>query len=293
MKAIKRILIVLVSAVGIFSSSSAYALGETGAQFLKIGVGARACAVGEAYTALSDDATAIYWNPAGLAQLSAGAVTAMQNFWLMDMSYQYAAVAVPVHYGGFGLAVAYSSSGEIPKFEDFQQVGDYSAYDAAGTIAYATRIGRCLSSGVGLKLVQQKIEEESATGFAVDVGLLCSCPTIKGISMGLVAQNLGPAIKFIDEPDPLPWNVKFGVGYSTGPLTLACDVMKPRDDDMRVGAGGEFVIKSVLALRGGYNSANTYTAGAGLAWRRISAGYTFVPYEDIDDSHRISLTVEF
>jgi hypothetical protein len=268
-----------------------FALGETGAQFLKIGVGTRACAMGEAYTALSSDATGIYWNPAGLARVASTEITAMHNSWLMDMGYQYAAVAAPTGFGGLGVAVAYSSSGDIPKIEDFQHLGEYSAYDASGTLGVGMRWGRAVSYGLGLKLIHQKIEEETATGFAVDLGLIAKMPSHHRITVGFVIQNLGPEIQFINESDPLPMNVKVGAGYVRGPVTFATDVVKPRDDDVRVGVGGELVLKGVLALRGGYNSANTYTAGVGLMWRSISVGYAFVPYEAIDDSHRIAATL--
>ena len=101
-------------------TTKVFGVGEAGAQFLKIGVGARACAMGEAFVAVADDPTAIYWNPAGLRQLSKIEILGMQSFWLMDMGYQYlaAVIPLPLGFGTLGAAAAYSSSGTIPKFED-------------------------------------------------------------------------------------------------------------------------------------------------------------------------------
>lgn len=270
-----------------------YATGESGVQFLKIGVGAKACAMGEAFVGLADDPSAIYWNPAGLAQMSSFELMGMQNFWLLDMSYQYFAVVLPSHYGSFGAAITYSSSGEIPKYEDFKYMGEYTAYDAAGTFAYANNLGKGISLGLGVKFIQQKIEEEKANGFGVDIGLIYELGFIGGTNIGFAVQNLGPGIKFIEEKGPLPLNVKGGIAYKIGSLTLASDLNKPKDNDFRVNLGGEFLIKDVLAMRAGYNSANTYSVGVGLIWRSISIEYAYVPYEDIDDSHQISAGIKF
>ena len=292
MRILLKIYIIIFMIVLCFSEKI-YAVGETGAQFLKIGVGAKACAMGEAFAGLADDPSAIYWNPSGLTQINTIEILGMQNFWLVDMSYQYFAIAFPTHYGSFGASFAYSSSGDIPKYENFQQVGEYTAYDAAGTIAYSNKIANKISYGLGLKYIQQKIEEEDATGFAVDFGLLYKLGFIKGMSLGVVIQNLGPGIKFIEQEDPLPLNIKCGIGYQIGFLTLVSDINKPIDNDIRYNFGGEFLIKNILALRGGYNTANSYSIGFGVKVQIVSVNYSYVPFEEIDDSHRISIRIKF
>ena len=292
MRILLKIYIIIFMIVLCFSEKI-YAVGETGAQFLKIGVGAKACAMGEAFAGLADDPSAIYWNPAGLTQINSVEILGMQNFWLLDMSYQYFAFALPTHYGNFGVAVAYSSSGKIPKYENFQQIGDYKAYDASGTIAYANKLSKRFSFGIGTKIIQQKIEEEDAKGFAVDFGLLYELKFIKGMNIGLAVQNLGPGIKFIEKEDPLPLNIKGGISYNIDSMTLTGDFNKPKDNDLRFNIGGEFLIKNILALRAGYNSANSYTAGVGFTWSKLSVDYAYVPYEDIEDTHRISVRVKF
>jgi hypothetical protein len=312
----------------------AFAIGECGAQFLNMGVGARACGMGEAFTSIADDATAIYWNPAGLGKLEHIEVLAMQNFWLLDMSYQYAALAVPTRVGAFGLAGAYSSSGTIPKYENFLKTGEYAAYDAVATIAYGLDILRSgggssgaesrmfqspgmigrpsdewelrpsgepassgssgssvyLGLGLGGKFIKQKIENEDAMGFAGDAGLLCRLGLF---SIGLAVQNIGTGVKFIDQADPLPMNIKAGMAARFGPVLLAVDVYKPRDNGYRVNVGAEGVILNVLALRAGYCTANSFTAGGGVTWKTVSVDYAFVPYKVIDATHRISVGVRF
>ncbi|MCX6844501.1 MAG: PorV/PorQ family protein [candidate division WOR-3 bacterium] len=269
--------------------NSAFAVGETGAQFLKMGVGARACAMGEAFAAVADDASAIYWNPAGLRKLERTEVLGMQNFWLLDMSYQYVAAVVPSRLGTFGVAAAYSSSGKIPRYEGFRKVGEYSAYDAAGTIGYANHVAR-LNYGASLKLIQQAIDTVSATGFAADLGLLYD---LGMLSAGVAVQNIGPSIKFIEKADPLPLNVKAGLAAKVGPVVLVVDANKARDNGFRLNVGAEGVVLGLLALRAGYNTANSFTAGGGVTWKMVSVDYAFVPYKEIDATHRISARVRF
>ena len=292
MRILLKIFIIIIM-IGLYFPDDIYAVGETGAQFLKIGVGAKSCAMGEAFAGLADDPSAIYWNPAGLTQMNSIEILGMQNFWLLDMSYQYFAFVLPSRYGSFGTAFSYSSSGDIPKYENFQKIGEYTAYDASITIAYSNKIANTISFGLGLKYIQQKIEEEDATGFAVDFGLLHELEFIKGMKLGFSIQNLGPGIKFIEQEDPLPLNIKGGIGYQIGSLTLASDINIPRDNDIRYNFGGEFLIKNALALRAGYNTANSYSAGFGLKVRIVSVDYSYVPYEEIDDTHRISVRVKF
>lgn len=275
--------------ITIFLSAHVYGAGETGAQFLKIGVGARACALSESFAGVADDPSAIYWNPAGITQLSRIELLGMHNFWLLDMSYQYLAVVVPTRLGSFGAALAYSSSGNIPKYENFQKLGEYTAYDVAGTIAYAKKLG-FLSLGLGFKIIQQKIEEESATGFAGDIGVLYEFNNFK---IGIAVQNIGPGIKFIEVSDPLPLNYTAGSAFKWGSLLLTADIKKSRDDDFRLNGGAEFLIMNTLALRAGSNTANSFTAGAGVTYQKISVDYGLVPYKDIDTSHRISIRIRF
>jgi long-subunit fatty acid transport protein len=293
MRAVDIRCVPIVACALLLASGRAHAVGETGAQFLRIGVGAKACAMGEAFVAVADDPSAIYWNPAGLTQVSSVQIAGMHSSWLLDMSYEWFGAVVPTGAGAFAAAVSYSSSGEIPRVEDLDVVGEYSAYDMAASLAYARGFGDMLSLGVGVKLVKQRIEEEEASGFAGDVGVLLCAQPDGGLRFGFSALNVGPAIAFIEEKDPLPTNLRGGISYERGPVTAAVALNQPRDGDMRWSVGAEYVIADILSLRAGYNSSVSYSAGLGLTWRKLSVEYAYVPYEDIDDTHRISALLAF
>src|SRR5262245_41323537 len=102
----------------IFGAAAAQAKGKagtSGAAFLKIAAGARAAALGGAYTALADDASSILWNPAGMAKLEKAEVTATRSQWLQSADHDFLAGALPTEYGAFGLAITAFSVGDIEK----------------------------------------------------------------------------------------------------------------------------------------------------------------------------------
>lgn len=262
--------------------------GTTGAQFLNIGIGSRPCAMGEAYGAISNDPSAIYWNPAGLSQIQHLDFMFSQNFWLLDMNHQYAAGVVPTSIGSFGLGLCYSSSGNIPKIENFLNVGEYTAYDGSLSIAYARKLFGTFSLGFAGKYIFMKIENKRALAFAGDFGIIYDPEQIPELKFAFALQNMGSEIKFIDEGDPLPFNIKLSTAYITNTLTISVDLNRC-DNNISYGFGTEYIIMKVMALRAGYNTTRSFSCGIGVNWNNIDLGYAFIPYKYIDYSHIISL----
>src|SRR5437762_897418 len=91
--------------------------GTSGGEALSIPVGARAIAMGEAYTAMADDVSSLYWNPAGIAILNQSEASFMYSQWLKDLTYNNASVAVPLENGGIGASLSYLSYGNIDGFD--------------------------------------------------------------------------------------------------------------------------------------------------------------------------------
>ena len=303
---------------GIFSRKEA---GTTGATFLKIEVGARPVAMGGAFVAVADDANTTYWNPAGLAHLEEREITAMHNEWLEGTRYEFLAYVQPIksekRVHGFGVSAMglYTGSLEARSRETIEPEGTFGAYDIAVAGAYACRVGKAVSVGANLKLIHQRIEDETAWSGAVDIGLLYTLSgpgrkISKGkFQLGFAVQNIGPGIKFIKESDPLPLNLKAGIARTfelrsiESKLTLAFDVNAPIDNVPNAHFGTEFVYGKMkdaeLAARVGYktntikdlNALSGLSAGAGFVWRRMAIDYVWVPYGDLGNTHRISLTI--
>ena len=312
--AISLLLFVSTSSAGIFSRENT---GTTGATFLKIEAGARPVAMGGAFVAVADDANTTYWNPAGLAQLEEREITAMHNEWLEDIRYEFLGYAQPIksegRAQGFGVSVMclYMSGLESRTNETIEPEGTFGAYDIAVAGAYAREVGKGVSIGTNVKLIHQRIENETAWSGAIDLGLLYRLPGPRGgLQLGFAVQNIGPGIKFVKESDPLPLNIKAGIAKSLelrqikSKLILALDVNAPIDNVPNGHFGAEFVYKKIenieLAARVGYktntisdlNALSGLSAGVGFVWKRMGIDYVWVPYGDLGNTHRISLTIK-
>jgi hypothetical protein len=220
-----------------------------------------------------------------------------------------------VHGFGASIMALYTTGLEQRTTETTEPEGTFSAYDIAVAGAYACKISKTISIGANAKLIHQKIEKETAWGGAIDIGLLYRVPRPRGrfsrdiLQVGFVVQNIGPPIKFVKESDPLPLNIKAGIAkiYDLrsikSEVILACDVNAPIDNVPNGHFGVEFVYKKMkdiaVAARVGYktntikdlNALSGLSAGAGFVWKRMAVDYVWVPYGDLGNTHRISLTI--
>jgi len=285
-------------------------VGEAGAQFLKIGAGARPVGMGGCFAGLADDVNAVYWNPGGLSQIEKREATMMYNRWFQDIGYGYIGYVHPVSEktGVFGGAVSYLVVGDMNRAKvdaDGDMVetnGKFGASDTLVTLSYGRKIKK-VNAGISLKYINSKIDDESAAGFAVDLGCLYTTPVPK-LNVGLVVQNLGTKMKFISEADPLPLSFKLGASYKMleeDALTLVMDVNIPVEGNVNVHAGGEYRLLNMMALRMGYKTTTVkglgalsgLSAGCGFSYRGYGIDYAWVPYGDLGNTHRISLTAKF
>lgn len=300
--------------------------GTTSAAFLKIGVGARAVAMGEAYVAVADDVDAIYWNPAGLIQLKKHEITTMHNEWFQNIRYEYVGYVYPFGTGrtaGISLGLLYMSDiekrtwlGETPETQPQSYESLFGASDFAGTLSYSQWLSYRLMGGINAKFIYEKIDVYNAYDVAFDIGLLYKTG-IDTLNLGLNIQNLGPKIKFRERGFFLPINAKLGASYkiTDWDLLLALDLNQSIDNYLKIHTGAEYWFMDMVAVRGGYRYKwygndlgvlSGLTAGIGLKISNIfnSAGihfdavdlqldYAFVPYGDLGLTHRISLTGKF
>src|SRR5208282_3538836 len=94
------------------SDFSSAANGTTGADFLNLAVDARAVGMGGAYSAVAPDATALYWNPAGLTNIGAYSASVMHAPYIASSYFDYAAYGQNLgKYGAFGVSWQYFSLG--------------------------------------------------------------------------------------------------------------------------------------------------------------------------------------
>lgn len=272
---------------------------STGAVFLKIPIGAKATGLGSAFTAISNDITAIYYNPAGLVQLNKKEISITHTEWIANSKFDFIGYAQPSTNQTIGLGLTYLSYGEIEAYnKNRQQIGTFSAQDLAITTSYSKFLTNSLSIGLNFKFIQQNIESEKAAGFGFDLGILKKLTQIP-LQIGFAFKNIGPELKFIKKSYPLPLTLSVGACYTLfNFLILASDInYEPINNHFGVSFGSEYTPISSLSLRLGYlltkEKISTIGAGFGLKLFNCHLDYCFLPYSVLGDTHRLSFTLRF
>jgi hypothetical protein len=275
--------------------------GETGLSFLKIGVDARAVGMGEAYTAVSEDASAVYWNPAGLVGARHSNVLFNHNEWIVDIRGEFASLSLVRKSSAWGFHLRSLNVGNIEARADVpveDPLETISAHYLSAGISYARRVSRNLNAGLTVKYLFEKIYVESATGFAVDFGITYRTP-FQNAKIGAVLQNLGKMGKFKNEETALPVICRLGFLYNLSLKTesvtalLTADVVKPSAENVRFHLGTEVLVWNQIALRGGYlfgYEARNFALGLGFVRSAIRLDYGITPFwDDLGTTHRFSV----
>ncbi|MCX5781851.1 MAG: PorV/PorQ family protein, partial [Elusimicrobia bacterium] len=186
--------------------------GTSTAQFLKLGAGAKESGMGSAQVAASSDANAVYWNPAGLNGVQDMSVSFMHVNWLEDITYDWLGFAKRINtVGVFGFGVQYMGYGSIKETNEVGvHVGDFTPNDTAVTFSYARKISD-IEFGGSAKYISSRIKR-SADSVAFDAGARYKLKDIK-LTLGAVATNVGPGLKYVSEESPLPLMIKVGCWY--------------------------------------------------------------------------------
>ena len=234
--------------------------GQPGA-FLSYGVGGRALAMGGAYYAISDDATAPYWNPAGLSQLQRKELTTMQATLFAQTKFSYVGYAHPTKGGStFALSVTQLKSDGFEKVSvkfnpatqepaDIKSEGSFSDQQQAIGFAWGKNVTETVAFGLSVKQVSRQLDGSSDNFKTLDIG---SMKFMGPYRLGLGIQNAFSQ-KTGDTDDKLPVVIKVGnsVKLFKDRLTLAVDANKPMTGGMDARFGGEYWIARWFAFRFG------------------------------------------
>jgi len=281
-------------------------VGTSGAQFLRLGAGARPTAMGEAFVGIADDVNALYFNPAGAARLERPEIAATHVQWFEGMDYEYGAFALPTKAGAFGFSAATLQAKDLEKRgldESYQ--GKFDTLDAAYGLTYARSLNPTWQVGGTLRYLKQEIDSASAGTWSGDVGTLKKLGDTP-FSVGLAIRHFGEEVKFSEEGDPQPTVLDGGVGAQLfrKRLLLGFDLKVPRDNDVKLGLGSELNLPIAgdfkAALRAGYNNsaadakgADGLSVGAGLGFRQFEMDFSWVPLGDLGDTFRYSALFRF
>jgi len=273
------------------------------------GAGNRALALGGAYAAVADDASAALWNPGGLGWVTRKQFQATHtNLVGFGFSEQYASFVLPSwRWGAASLTFRnFGVDGIEERNERNDLISDnLSDSEIEVALAYGHRIGRAWSIGGAVKMQRQSLAGFSDSGAGLDLGLIVHPVLAAGsessfassLTLGLMVRNVvEPTIRLDEESVPDPRGIRAGLAYAHPfgdrlAMLMTCDVEKTRDMDSRVHAGLELDFMSTLAMRVGLNT-GTFTAGAGVVWRDVGLDYQFES-NPIESVSRIGLSFTF
>ena len=297
---------------------------STAVPFLLISPSSRNSAMGEAGVAISDDVSAVFWNPAGLGfqkgmELSLNHSNWLPQFQQSDLFFEYASykMDVPSTGGTLGAALTYLNLGEFERRDEGNnRLGTFKSYEIAFTVAYGTRLDEDFALGVGLRLIHSSLSQVgtareqgsgTATAVAGDLGVLYrpskltlpfSDTDIGGrLALGASITNIGPSISYIDEDqsDPLPTALRLGFAYDLvhekyNTLTWTTDVTKLLVS--RTGKIADPFYEAAIKSWEGDNVLNTFTLGTGIEyWYSQLVGLRFgFFHEDPSQGNRRFLT---
>ena len=285
-------------------------VGTTAYGFLKIDPSARSTAMGGAFVGLSNDETALYYNPAGLVQIDTKRFFTTYNNYITDIQSGFLGYVHPYNENTrLGISICYFNYGSFDRTDgDGNNLGTFGASDFALALSVARSVGSQFNVGVTGKFIYEKLEDFSSDALAFDVGVLYLLRDGR-TRIGAAGQNIGAQLKGATEShkDPLPTSVKLGISHRMRelPLTVALDAAKPVDNDVFFSLGGEFTALEPLYLRLGWSSFGKnyktdsdkdnlagFAAGFGVTWKVYHFDYAFSSYADLGGVHKISISGE-
>ena len=306
MRRFKPVLAALPAVIALMAVFST-AVGEEGAggqggAFLRMGVGARAVAMGGAFTAIADDATAAYWNPAGLGQLKNPQLGAMYSVMSLDRTHNFVSYVQPISsIGTFAVSWINFGVSKIDGRDSYgNPTGEFSDSEMAFMLSYGKSFADIFHIGGSAKYLVHSLADNKASGFGFDVGALVKISDV--ISLGAVIQDIGSSITwdtFSEHEDTFPTQIRLGAAVSPKliPIKLAGEIEKTSEQEAKYHAGVEYWLLKMLAVRGGYSSKGLTAGGsvkvpAGML--KLQADYAFATDKlDGEAVHKISLMMEF
>ena len=304
----------------LISFSFIYAVDKTGttaAKFLSIDVGSKAVGMGGAFTSIADDASAMYWNPAGLSYFNTREVYFNHADWIADISFDYFGFSIPLRPGrAIGINITSLTMGdmEVTRYGNENTGETFQASDYAAGFTYSMNLTDRFSIGINGKYIQQTIASSSASGAAMDMGTIFETPF--GFRLGTAISNFGPKLKMsgddlliaadvnqviecnnesvtgilsTDRFD-LPLSLRFGISNeikmgAIGQVLWSVDAVSPNDNANYINSGVEVtLLNNLLFFRAGANSMflsdreKEYSFGFGLNVPGVMRNQIFLNY---------------
>jgi hypothetical protein len=260
---------------------------QAGAIFMTIFPGARPTAMGAAFSSIADDATAPFYNPAGLGFQDATEVSLMHSNWLTglypDMYYEYFGLAHPIKgLGVLGANIIYLTTGETQATDPYgTPLARFRTFDLSAGLSYGVKLREELAVGFGLKFIYSYLAPGwlisylynepgggAGSSWGADAGIYYKTP-IRGLNLATAIQNVGPDLRYLEggDRDPLPRTLRVGASYrlldrganwlvvSGDVISILVGLTSSFEDTYRESwkcLGAEYTYNNFLSARAGY-----------------------------------------
>jgi hypothetical protein len=291
--------------------------GRYGGDPLLVGAGARSLGMGSAFVAISDDATAIYWNPAGLASLEKNELQIQHaEQFGGSVDHDVFMLASPFPVGGFGIGLIRLGVDGIkltsledpgnpagpdnrPVVTGVESTTDYSLY-----LSYGRSVRPDLTVGASFKLIWRNLAVGDGSGYGIDLGLLYA--PRPGLTGGLSIRNLTRTRVSFDSGsnDDIPPSAWLGIAYARPVPTLKGEIIvstslhfgeqkSPVDSRQGFRIGTEYIYQRILAFRMGVEG-NHFTAGTGVKLMdQFGLDLALLENGQLDNTYRVSASFFF
>lgn len=272
-------------------------------EILNFGAGARTMGMGRVGTGLCDDASAPYYNPAGIYQINPQEILFMHTMLPMGASYDYLSYIHPTeNFGSFGISLVHAGvDGVEDRDENNNLIGEFGESELVTMISYAKNVGSLISFGMNYKVVYHSISHWSDFGQGIDLSTLV-LPD-KPVSFGFIVKNVvKPRLTLRESEDTYPLILRSGLSYKTlnNKLTVSSDMSWSEYKGFLFYGGFEYQIHRYIELRWGLEH-NFTTYGLGfnfpLPGYTIRVDYAFLNHHSgggfYTPTHNLSLSLEF
>jgi len=293
--------------------------GISTAEFLKIGVGGRASAMGDAFVAVSNDVSSLYWNPAGLVQFDKDEVMFSHNKWVVDINHDF--LGAVYHLDGsnaFGLSFTSLTMEDMPVTTEFMPfgTGEYFTYsDLAFALTYSRKMTSQFSFGGSVRYMEETLDKLKMRGVMIDLGTYywTGLGTSRfAVTVSNFGNNLSPdgKVVLIGKRSTSTWQsfsppTVFRIGFAFEPyqdemnkLTASIQLNHPNDNSENVSTGVEYSWNNMIFIRGGYKmnvEEQNYSFGAGfnapISFASVTVDYSFSNFVKLGSAQRFSISL--
>lgn len=293
--------------------------GISTAQFLKIGVGGRATAMGDAFIAIANDVSALYWNPAGLTQFSENQVMFAHNQWVVDINHDF--IGAVYHLDDentFGVSLTSLSMDEMKVTTEYAPfgTGEYFGFsDLAIALSYSKKMTDQFSFGGTVRYVEESLDKLKMRGIMIDLGTYYWTglgSTRFAVTVTNFGNDLAPdgEVVLVGNRTNSEWQsfsppTMFRIGLALEPyendehrVTTSIQLNHPNDNSENVSLGVEYVWNKMFFARGGYKinvDEQDFSFGAGVnipvSIANVSVDYAYANFTRLGSAHRFSITL--